>query len=351
MAARNVTGPRSNSRRPTLKDVALAASVDPSLVSKLINNHPQLSISDATRARVLDAIERLGYQPSAAARGFRLHRTFMLGFLLPDLTNPVYAPIVRGANRRAADLGYAIVLGSEDDWHASDTAHAFSRLLGEGRVDGLLVATGAFDDAFVQRIGDADRPVVVVNRRVSGVPSSVVVDDQAGGMAAVKHLIDLGHRRIGHVGGPRTLDTARRRFAGYEVALADAGLSVRPDYVALAEDWSAEAGYRAATDLLSHSDVTAIFAGTVTTAVGALRAAHDLGRDVPRDLSVVALHDYSLASLLTPALTTVSLPLEELGRQAVEMLVGMLEGKPGEHRLVDGGARLLVRESTAPIGS
>jgi LacI family transcriptional regulator, galactose operon repressor len=337
--------PKLRVYRPTLRDVAALARVDPSVVSRVVNDDPRLSISPETRTRVLAAIDKLGYRPNVMARGLRLARTWTIGFVLPDLGNPVYGQIVHGAQARAQENGYAIVLGSPLQGTTIDPA--FTRLLNERRFDGLLVASATVEDERLRELADGLAPVVVVNRRVEGVESSVVVDDAAGGALATEHLLALGHTRVAHLGGPVDVDTSVRRREGFEAAVARAG--IHEAVVCAGGGYDAGAGFSAACRLLErHPDVTGIFAANVMIAIGAISAARERGLRVPDDLSLVALHDFPLAGFAEPPLTTVVMPLHELGVAAAELLLARIEGRSAESRILTIPPRLIVRRSTAP---
>jgi DNA-binding LacI/PurR family transcriptional regulator len=347
----DVNGPQRPRRgSATLRDVARLADVHVSVVSRVVNHSPSLRISAVTRARVEAAIRDLGYRPNVQARGLRLAKTWTIGFVLPDLMNPFYAPIVEGAEQRAAEDGYMLVIVRElDRTRGVREELIFERLVHQDRVDGLLVASGRVDDDVLRTLDAEHRPVVIVNRRVPGIAGSVVVDDEAGAFVATRHLTDLGHRRLGHVTGPEHIDNTVRRRAGFE----SAARRVSAETVTVhGTGWDIDSGYRAARELLLDHDVTGVVATNVVVGIGVLGAAQEQGLDVPRDLSVIALHDYPVAQYLRPALSTVVLPLEELGRKAVEVLLDRLEGAPPRQVVVDGLPRLIQRGTTAePSGS
>jgi LacI family transcriptional regulator len=340
-AARRSTGPN---RAPTLRDVAALAVVDPSVVSRVLNADPTLKVTDATRQRVLAAVERLGYRPNALARGLRMATTSAIGLVLPEVSNPVYGPIVVGAERRASEAGYVLVLGSGAD--AATTEASFARLLDEGRVDALLVASATVEDELLRGLTRGAAPVLAVNRRIAGAVGSIVVDDAAGARLATRHLIELGHRRIVHVSGPPAMDTSARRQAGYEEAMREAGLAPR---VVLGRGWDAQSGYSVAGDAIGHPATTALFVANIMAAIGVIRASRERGLQVPGDLSVVALHDSPVAEFFEPPLTTVRLPLEQLGRAAVELVMERLDGASPRDVLLADPPRLLLRGSTRAV--
>jgi DNA-binding LacI/PurR family transcriptional regulator len=337
-------------RRPTLKDVAKAAGVDPSLVSKVLNEDPRVSLTEATRARILSAVQELGYRPNLRARGLRLSRTWTLAAVFPDLRNPVYVPIVEGARRRAAARGYGLILGTADGPSSADQRWV-ERLLHDRVVDGLLLASGQASDELLSDIASEAAPVVVVNRKVSGVDSCVLVDDAAACRIAAEHLASLGHERVGVISGPKTSrgdsDSSTRRVHAFVERMRELGGEVTENY---ADDWDARAGLNAATTLLTKApEVTAIYGTTVMLALGILKAAHKLDLGVPERLSVISLHDTEAAAFTEPALTTVALPMEDLGALGVDRLIDKIEGKSVGFEVMDVAPQLILRESTSRI--
>ncbi|HEY2205142.1 MAG TPA: LacI family DNA-binding transcriptional regulator [Pseudonocardia sp.] len=334
------------SARVTLNDVAVAAGVDRSVVSRVINDDPRLHVRPQTRQRVRDTIQRLGYRPNAAARSLRTARTYMFGLLVPDFTNPVFAEIIKGAEVTAGQLGYGLMTASSDGVRRG--LEQYLDLLGQGRVDGLLFA-GEDAGHELAQLRSSLVPWVLVNRRVPGSLRHVLLDDERAGRLAVEHLVELGHRRIGHLAGPTGADTARRRRDGYLTAMADAALPVADGWIQHA-DYTPADGARSLRTLLDHPEPpTAVFVANIAPAVGALHAAYARGVPVPGSLSVVAVHDMPLASHLVPALTTVRMPLEELGRRAVELLA---QRGPDDDiaEVVTDPVELVVRDSTGPPG-
>ena len=340
-----VTAPfnRGAPRRPTLKDVARRVGVDPSLVSRAVNDDPRSSASEATRRRILEAVEELGYSPSAMGRALRSSRSLTMGMLLPDISNPMYQAVVTGAEKRAEELGYGIALGIHVEGAREAT---FLNMLRESRVDGLLVASGVLTDEFLAQVGsEKNGPMVFVNRRVKGVQSSVVVDDAAGARMAVQHLAELGHRRVLGLFGPRFVETSTRRRRGFLDACKRLELGASTLELT---GWRADDGYRGALEAFAGAQrPTAVFASTLTLGLGVLRASHEMGLEVPNEVSVISLHDNYVADFLFPALTTVRMPSTEMGAAGVDQLVSIIQG--GEHRqvILRDRPQLIVRASTA----
>jgi len=329
-------------------DVARLAGVHPSTVSRALHR-ADLPLRPETRRKVLAAVERLEYRPSFIARGLRLQRTRTLGMLVPDITNPFFPPIIRGAEEAARERGYELVLCNTDD--SPEREHASLRLLRERQADGLLMATSRMADATVAAVRRDRFPFVLVNRgsRVSA-DLSVEVDNERAAEAVIAHLVALGHRRIAHIAGPLSTTTGAERADGYRGALKARGLAFDASLLVEADAYAERSGYGAAMRLLQASP-TAIFAANDLLALGALRAAREMGLRVPQDLSLVGVNDIPLVGLIDPPLTTVRVPQREMGEAAARMLVALVEGQavPQHHVVLD--TALVVRSSTAAPSS
>jgi LacI family transcriptional regulator len=311
--------------RHSILDVARLAGVHPSTVSRALHR-ADLPVREETRRKVLAAVERLEYRPSAIARGLRLQ-------------------IIRGAEEAARERGYELVLCNTDDAPERETASL--RVLRERQADGLLIATSRMADATVAALRRERFPFVLVNRgsRVSA-DLSVEVDNERAAEAVIAHLASLGHRRIAHIAGPLSTTTGAERAAGYRAAMKARGLPTDAALLAEAEAYAEVAGHTAATRLLRASP-TAIFAANDLLVLGALRAAREAGLRVPADISLVGVNDIPLISLIDPPLTTVRVPQREMGEIAAGMLIAVLENEPiaRHHVLLD--TTLVVRGSTA----
>ncbi|MEU6075754.1 LacI family DNA-binding transcriptional regulator [Micromonospora sp. NPDC047074] len=336
-----MTTDRRLAKPPTMRQVAQHAGVDVSVVSRLLSGDPRLSVSEATKQRVLAAVRLLDYRPNLAARALRTSRGGMAAFVVPEFTSPVYSRVIAGAHRRATEEGYSIVVG--------EVTEDLGRLAQDYRVrgvDGMLLAGATLSDEAVRALGDAAVPVVVVNRLVPGTRRTAVVDYTGATELAADHLRDLGHRDVVVVAGPRHLDTTRDRVQAFTRRATANGARVRQ---VTARDLSGDAGLAAGQRLLSRNrDATAVFAPTLMLAVGVLAAAHRAGVSVPDELSIIALHDAELAKFTWPPLTTVSLPMTELGAAAVDHLLAVLSGADPEPSIVTTPPELVVRGSTGP---
>jgi LacI family transcriptional regulator len=337
----NAVGRGSDQARVTLADVAERAGVDRSVASRVWNEDPRLNIRQETRERVMHAFAELGYRPHAIARSLRTSQTGVIGLLIPDFSNPIYAQIIRGAEVAAAERGFALLTGSRVGGALG--IERYHELLGGQRIDALLLA-GAEDAREVQTLlRNTNIPWLMLNRRASQQGRYLILDDEGAAVLAVRHLLELGHRAIGHIAGPPVADTARRRSAGYVRALRSAGIRPVEDFQ-VQTDYTPAGGAQAMAALLARKQrPTAIFVANVASAIGAAHAAKRAGLVLPRDLSIVAIHDLPLAEYLDPPLTTVRMPLEALGRRGVELLADGPSSRIEE--TIRGPMELILRAS------
>jgi LacI family transcriptional regulator len=333
-------------KHATLADVAAAAGVDRSTASRVLNSDAAQRVGADTRKRVLDCAKQLGYQPNALARGLRSARSYTLAITVPQLENPVFPEIIFGAEKAAQARGYALLI-SHSEGTGSDVS-AYEQLAKVSRVDGLLVATLEEETALARSLAKSTLPCVVLNRRLAGVANFVVFDSFAAARVATEHLLSLGHRRIGHLSGRDRGYNSRERLAGYRAALESAGITFDPALVAPA-GYTFEGGQQATRELFARRvRPTGLVAATLLTAAGALRALHAQKIRVPEEVSVVSIHDAAIAEMLEPRLSTVGLPLQEMGARAADGLIDLIENKTQRVEHVLAHERLVVRESTGP---
>jgi LacI family transcriptional regulator len=339
----------------TLKDVARLAEVDPSTVSRVLRGDPSQAVRPETRDRILAASETLSYRPNALARGLRTRRTDTLGLVIPSLENIGFSEVTHGIQAAAAAAGrLVVVVEAEALEHAGErtaVGDPYSRLISDGRVDGLIVAFASLDDHLVTELANRGIPLVLVNRRTVGVHGSVVVDDERGSALAVEHLIELGHRRIGYVGLAAETDTARRREHGFRTAMTDAGLTVDPRWLASGAP-TLSGGQGAIEGLLAtvHSDrPSGLFVASLLGAIGVLTGLRMTGIEVPREMSVIAFNDHELAAHLHPSLTTVRMPNFQMGDEAVRLLLEAIDGREQRDLMIETPPEVIVRSSTARI--
>ncbi|MGH6934001.1 MAG: LacI family DNA-binding transcriptional regulator [Dongiaceae bacterium] len=314
----------------SIGDVAKRAGVSLGTASRAINGNP--AVSSQLRDRVLAATVELDYRPNALARALRSSRTHSIGLILPDVTNPFFGELAKHVEQVAAGIGYTVMLANSNDDPKAE-AEYIKILIGR-QVDGLLIVPS---EQTRQLPRDAKVPMVVVDRPIRGYPL-VASDHRAGAIAAVQHLVSLGHRRIGCIAGPRHLSVARERYEGYRSIAApiyrESGFDLGADTVIARFDY--DCGYDAAVRLLARPDrPTAIFASSDQQAIGALRAAADLDLRVPGDVSIIGFDAISLAKLVTPRLTTVAQPIAAIADIAVRAVLRLRQdgAKMERHRL------------------
>jgi DNA-binding LacI/PurR family transcriptional regulator len=339
------------SRRPTIADVAALSGTSKGTVSFVLNDRP--GVASATRRRVLDAIDELGFRPRGVARALPGARADAVGLVLarsPDTlrADSFFASFIAGLEQGLSAEGSAVLLRFVADERAEEAAH---RALAErGRVDGVVVADLRVADHRIALLTELGLPAVTLNR--PDVPSpfaAVRHDDAAAVQQVVAHLIALGHRRIGHVGGPLRYLHARHRRDAWRAALRGHGLEPGPD---LEADFSARGGAEATHALLDRGPEerpTAIVYGNDTMAVAGTVVAQARGLTLPRDLSVVGFDDAELSAHVRPALTTVRTDPYAWGAVAARTLLDVVRGRPVPVDVVLDPPRLVVRDSTAPV--
>ncbi len=308
----------------TIKEIAKAANVSSATVSHVVNN--TRFVSDAVRGRVEAAISSLGYVPNSVARSLRMRDTQTLGMMVPDIGNQFFAELVRAVEDECYRQGYSLILCDSDDDPGRQVAYL--RMLMAKQVDGLVLISAGRDADLSRLLKASSLPVVVVDREIDVVSADLVeVDHAQGGYLAARHLLDLGHRRIAAIAGPRALKVSRQRIAGFERALREAGVRLSAENVAHA-NFTSQAGCDAATRLLSRTArPTAIFACDDLLALGAIHAARSANLRVPDDLSVVGFDDIALASFVSPRLTTIRQPKQRVGELAAQLLIARVSGQ------------------------
>lgn len=329
--------------RARLIDVANASGVTKSVASRVLNDDSSLRVRPETRRRIWAAAATLGYRPHAGARALASAQARALALLIPNLDNPAHSRVIRGAYRRAQELGFVVLLA--EDPADYDAQESFAELVEAGRVDGLLIASARSGHPLIGSPRLASVPHVFVNRRVDGSGRNITVDAESASAAAVGHLFDLGHRRIGYVSGPEGLEPSASRERGFVSTMTklslDAGRIQRSRH-------TEEGGASATRELLARwPDTTALYVTTLYQAVGVLHASHEMGRRVPDDLSVIAYDDLPLAGYLCPPLTTIAMPLGQLGGTAVDALVRQLRGEPAQDVTISEPPVVVARSSTA----
>lgn len=330
--------------KATLHDVAKQAGVSAMTVSRVVNEQP--GVKPATRDHVEHVLKQLGYRPNIVARGLKAAQTNTLGLLVPDVTNPYFPALVRGAEDVAFEAGYTLVLHNVIEDREREAAAL--TMFEERRVDGVIVFSPRLPERRLHDHLERQTASVVVNRRApAAIAGSVRVDHEVGARQAVRHLLDLGHRNFGVLAGPQDSTAGQERLLGIQEELKGASIALPTEKILHCPP-TLKGGAEAAHALLTQDrrpDAVLCFNDLV--AAGTMETARNLGVAVPQDLSVVGYDDIAYASMFTPALTTLRVPTYELGAHAMRMLLGRMNGEPRSIGIVVQ-PELIVRHSTAP---
>lgn len=326
----------------TLADVAAEAGVSMMTVSRVVNDRP--GVGDATRRRVRRAIDTLGYRPNIVARGLKASRSHTLGLLVPDITNPYFPEIVRGAEDVAFDAGYTVLLNNviEDTGREAAALQAFE----DRRVDGVIACSPRLPEERLHQLLRRHDAAVVINRRApADVAGSVRVDHEHGARIAVRHLLDVGCRRIAMLSGPPSSHAGHERRAGLDAELGQRGTTLCEDDVEPGAP-TVDGGARAAAALLARRpDLDGLLCFNDLVAAGAMQALADAGRRVAEDVAVIGYDDIPFARMFTPSLTTLHVPTYELGVHAMRMLLARMDGRQRSVGIVVQ-PELVARDST-----
>ncbi|MEM6159468.1 HTH-type transcriptional repressor PurR [Erwinia sp. P6884] len=330
----------------TIKDVAKRAGVSTTTVSHVINK--TRFVADETREAVWDAIKALHYSPSAVARSLKVNHTKTIGLLATSSEAPYFAEIIEAVENRCFAKGYTLILGNAHN--NLEKQQAYLSMMAQKRVDGLLVMCSEYPDELIKMLEDSRNiPMVVMDWGESRGDFTDTVQDNAfeGGYMVGRYLIDRGHRDIGAIPGQLERNTGGGRHAGFLKALAEAGITLRDEWL-VQGDFEPESGYRAMQQILSGKQrPTAVFCGGDVMAMGAICAADEMGLRVPQDVSVIGYDNVRNARYFTPALTTVHQPKERLGETAFDMLLDRITSKREESQTIEVHPSLIERRSVA----
>ncbi|MCH7372510.1 MULTISPECIES: substrate-binding domain-containing protein [Aeromonas] len=330
-----------------IKEVAARAGVSTTTVSHVINE--TRVVAQETRERVFAAMQALNYAPSLVARSLKVKETNSIGMLVTTSSNPFFAEVVRGVERYCFEQGYNLMLGNTEG--QAETALSYLKMMLRKRVDGLLImCSEGQQEVFNQLDWLKSLPVVVMDWGMESREVDLIADNShQGGYLATRHLIELGHRDIGCITGPQSRAPADQRLAGFEQAMREAGLAINPSWI-LEGDFDCASGHDAMLHLLAlPTRPSALFVCNDMMAMGVISAAHRAGLAIPRDLSLVGYDNVALAQYMSPPLTTVNQPKEELGRLAVTRLLARINGETIDNHMITVDPDLVIRDSCAPF--
>jgi LacI family transcriptional regulator len=327
---------------PNIYDVAKRARVSVATVSAVLND--TAFVSDDLKTRVHAAVDALGYHPNLLARSMAKQRTQTLGMIVPDIANPFFPEVVRGAEDTAYAAGYTLLITSSDNDPAKE--EIYLRHFLARRVDGIILtkAPGRLSAELQAALTRSGVPIVLLARTVPGFAAdSVELDDRGAAFEGVTHLLRLGYRRVGFIGGLRGASTSRRRLDGYKAALKDRKIALDPVLVAEG-DFRVESGYRAGLDILKGRP-DAVFIANYLMTVGFMEALKQYRLRCPEDVALVTCDDYPWMDSFSPRLTTIDLPKRDLGAAAARLLVERIAKRGGRPRTVKLKNAMRVRES------
>lgn len=338
-------------KRPTLKEVARLANVHPATASRALteDERSRKLVNPETAERVRAAARALNYNPDPAARSLKTRKSHTVGVLIPDITNPLFPPIVRGIEDRLTQNGYVVLLGNTDDDPVRE--RLVLEVMLSRRVDGLVLATAARRHESLNFLAEGSFPLVLVNRVVDdrAIPS-VATDDVTGIKMSVAHLASLGHTRIAHVAGPQEYSTGAGRFHGFRIGMEAVGLSVDDDLVAFSDAYSHSEGVRLCRELLRlPSRPTAIVAANDMLAIGCYQAFEEAGLTCPTDISIVGFNDAPYSNRLSPPLSSIAFPHYQVGVEAGQLMLERMEDPNLPTKVLFLPPSLVVRGSTAAL--
>ena len=332
---------------PTLRDVAEAAGVHPATASRALNAGTRGLVNADTARRVVKVAEALGYRANPIARGLKTSKSGTVGLVIPDLTNPLFPPIVRGIEDVLEPAGYSgLIVNTDNDPHRERQQIESLR---SRQVEGLIVATALLDHPLLAQLHRDGVLMVMVNRRPDGVDiPSITPDDATGVELAVRHLASLGHRRIAHLAGPSNTSTGVVRARAFRSTVRDLGHEEDPALITTCRYWSEDAGAEALRAMLdAGTEFTAVVAGNDLIALGCYDVFAERGIECPRDMSVVGFNDMPFLDKLRPPLTTVAVPHQQIGAEAARLLLDAIADPTRPARSVQLPLTLVVRGSTA----
>lgn len=334
----------------TIKDIAKMAGVSPTTVSNVINDR-SAKAKEETKQRIMKLVEEYNYQPNAIARGLVKGRSKMIGVMLSDITNPYFSQLIDGIEEVASKSGYSIlVCNTHND---ANKEEKYIDIMKQYCVEGIIFTSCAIKKSeHLQALVNAHYPMVTIDKRIDGFEEvfNVSVDNYISGYLATKYLIDLGHKNIGCITGQLWASNAVDRLNGYKKAMEDYNLPIDESYI-YSSKFDMKTGIDGANYFFENNkEITGIVACGDIIGYGIYKAANDANISIPKDLSVIGIDDIFFSDVITPGLTTLKQPIDELAVQATDTLLSLIEGKKVENKSYSYEAKLIVRSSTKELG-
>lgn len=305
----------------TIKEIAKLANVSSATVSKILNGKDQY-ISEATRQRVLEIVEREGYIPNAIAKSLKIKSTKTIGIVIPDVMNLFFSELARGIEDAAEKKGYSVILCNSDNKESKE--EKYIQILQEKMVDGIILT--ASERSVSKSLKRRNTPMILLDRDISidDNVGRIVVDNEDGAYNATNFLIDKGCKNIGFISSDNINKSSGERFKGYKKAILEKGIEYDDEKIFL-QNYTIETGYKGTMTLLEETKIDGICCGNDLIAIGAIKALKEKGIDVPREVKVIGFDDIQVSQYMDPPLTTIKQPIYEMGEEAVKMLVAIIE--------------------------
>ncbi|MCQ4923528.1 LacI family transcriptional regulator [Tissierella carlieri] len=307
----------------TIKRIAELANVSSATVSKIINGKDK-HISEATRQKVLGIIEREGYIPNGIAKSLKMKRTKTIGIIMPDVMNLFFSEIARGAEDAAERKGYSVILCNSDNKQSKE--EKYIQILQEKMVDGIILT--ASESSISKSLDRCNTPMVLVDRDIASDKKvgRIVVNNEEGAYNATNFLIKKGCKNIGFISADSKTKLSAARLRGYEKALIDNGLKIDKEKIFL-QNYTIESGYQGTMALLMQTEIDGVYCGNDLIAIGAIKALKEKNIKIPKEVKIIGFDDISISQYIDPPLTTIKQPIYQMGEEAVEMLISMIEEK------------------------
>ncbi len=328
----------------TLKDIARMAEVSTATVSKIVNQKDK-KISDKTRNKVLALIKEYNYVPNRVAASMVTKRTHSIGLLIPDIANPFFPELARGVEDLANHNGYHVILCNSDNDLAKE--EAYFEMLQEKMVDGIIFTSSSRKRTVLRGLSRINVPIITVDRDIEGLKTQgkIIVDNESGAYDAVKYMISRGYKNILHLSGPLTSKPSRDRKQGYIRAFKEANLQINEDLL-IEGHYTFDWGYKGINQIFNQGlSFDSVFCGNDLIALGALKAINEHGFEVPKDFGIVGFDDINMTMMIQPQLTTVHQPNYQMGYQAADMLIKIIEKKVVSNSNQILKTELIIRES------